>query len=123
MPELRVGLPLPPEGIEILRSVAAPQYLQRVVTTGVTFLGQVAVEAGLADESVPRDQVLNRARAIARDLTAIPPQVFSLSKLQLRKPIVERICRHATRFMDEVNRLWRDPQVRAAVAEYVRSRL
>lgn len=123
MPELRVGLPLPPEGIEILRFVAATQHLQRIVTSGRTFVGSDAVHAGLADEAVPAEQVLARAQSMARELLVVPPAVFALSKRQIRKPIVERICRHESRFMAEVERLWREETVRDNVRGFIAERL
>lgn len=123
MPELRVGLPLPPEGIEILRFVASSQHLQRIVTSGRTYIGPAAVEAGLVDESLPPDQVLTRARTIAQELARIPASVFGLSKRQIRQPILERICRHESRFMSEIDRLWRTDAVRANVSAYVAERL
>lgn len=123
MPELRVGLPLPPEGIEILRFVAATQHLQRIVTSGRTFVGADAVLAGLADEAVAAEQVLTRAQGMARELQVVPPAVFALSKRQIRNPIVERICRHESRFMDEVERLWRDETVRDNVRGFIAERL
>ena len=123
MPELRVGLPLPPEGIEILRFVAATQHLQRIVTSGRTFVGSQAVDAGLADEAVPAEQVLTRAQGVARELLLVPPAVFALSKRQIRRPISERICRHENRFMEEVERLWRDETVRDNVRGFLAERL
>lgn len=123
MPELRVGLPLPPEGIEILRFVAATQHLQRIVTSGRTFVGADAVLAGLADEATPAEQVSARAQAVARELLVVPASVFALSKRQIRKPIVERICRHESRFMGEIERLWREETIRDNVRGFIAERL
>jgi enoyl-CoA hydratase len=123
MPELRVGLPLPPEGIEILRFVSATQHLQRIVTSGRTYVGPDAVHAGLADEVLPTEQVLPRAQGVAMELQAVPASVFALSKRQIRRPIVERICRHESRFESEIERLWRDEEVRDNVRRFVAERL
>jgi enoyl-CoA hydratase len=123
MPELRVGLPLPPEGIEILRFVAATQHLQRIVTSGKTFVNESAVTAGLADESVPADVVRSRAKEIAHELLSIPANVFHLSKRQIRQPVINLIHANETQFISEIDPLWRDPKILSAVAEYVKSRL
>lgn len=123
MPELRVGLPLPPEGIEILRFVSATQHLQRIVTSGRTFVGSDAVAAGLADEVLAAEQVAARAESVARELQLVPARVFALSKQQIRRPIVERICRHESRFEEEIERLWQDEEVRDNVRRYVAERL
>lgn len=123
MPELRVGLPLPPEGVEILRFVAATQHLQRIVTSGRTYLGQDAVNAGLADEVLAVEQVLPRAQGVAIELQAVPASVFALSKRQIRRPIVERICRHESNFQEEVARLWRDEEVRDNIRRFIAERL
>ncbi len=123
MPELRVGLPLPAEGIEILRFVAATQHLQRIVTAGRTFIGPAAVAAGLADEAIPVEQIRSRAVGMALELQAVPAKVFALSKRQIRRPISERICRHESRFQAEVERLWRDEEVRDNVRGFIATRL
>lgn len=123
MPELRVGLPLPPEGVEILRFVAATQHLQRIVTSGRTYVGPDAIQAGLADEVLAPEQVLPRALGVALELQAVPGSVFALSKRQIRRPIVERICRHESRFAEEVEQLWRDEEVRDNVRRFVAERL
>ena len=123
MPELRVGLPLPPEGIEILRFVAATQHMQRIVTSGKTFVGESAIAAGLGDESVPADVVLARSMEIANELLSVPANVFHLSKRQIRQPVIDLIRANESHFINEIDPLWRDPKILASVAAYVKSRL
>jgi hypothetical protein len=57
------------------------------------------------------------------ELQAVPASVFALSKRQIRRPIVERICRHESRFESEIERLWRDEEVRDNVRRFVTERL
>ncbi|MEZ6095657.1 MAG: enoyl-CoA hydratase/isomerase family protein [Pirellulaceae bacterium] len=123
MPELRVGLALPAEGIETFRFAAAPSYFQRIVTSGVSFSDDAALLACLADEVVDSEQVVKRAMELAIQYSQIPTDVFCVTKEQIRQPLMERIERNRECFADRVKLLWIDPQIRDSVRSYVAERL
>ncbi len=123
MPELRVGLALPAEGIEIFRYVVAPQFLQRVVISGIAFCGEEALSAGLADEVLPHGGLESRAQELANQYLQIPASVFRLTKEQIRQPVLERIAANNREFQDRIRALWCDPEVRTSVERYVAERL
>lgn len=123
MPELRVGLALPTEGLEIFRFAVAPQFFSRVVTSGVWFSGERALQAGLADELVGETDIGLRAAQRAAEYGAIPPEVFQMTKLQIRRPTAERFTARNLPENSAVQKLWKSPEIRGAVAQYVRERL
>lgn len=123
MPELRVGLALPAEGIEMFRQAVAGPYFERVVTSGASFQNQAALTAGLADELVTLESLMSRARTLIAELQRIPLPVFSLTKRQIRQPIRQRMLATDAEFGRQVSDLWRSPSVRQSVADYVRTRL
>ncbi|MBX3416419.1 MAG: enoyl-CoA hydratase/isomerase family protein [Pirellulaceae bacterium] len=123
MPELRVGLALPAEGLETFRFAVSPQFFQQVVTSGASFMDEAALEAGLADSLASPEEVLTEATAIAKNYLQIPDSVFRLTKSQIRKTLLERIRETNAAFGKEVAALWRDPLVRKNVAEFVTQRL
>ncbi len=122
MPELRVGLALPAEGLETFRFAVAPRDFQKVVTSGAWFANESAVATGLADALADSD-ILAAATSAARNYQRIPRQVFELTKAQIRQPLLQRIRDSHGEFGDQVAACWRDPMVRDNVAKYVRDRL
>lgn len=122
MPELRVGLALPAEGLETFRFAVAPRDFQKVVTGGAWFANESAVATGLADALADSD-LLDEAISAARNFQRIPRRVFELTKAQIRRPLWQRIRESHAEFGDHVATCWRDPTVRDNVAKYVRERL
>lgn len=123
VPELRVGVPFPSSGMEIMRWAANAQAFRQIINTGATFTGAQAVQAGLADESALPDRVIEVARESTKPFSVVPPKVFQLTKRQMRQPIVDRITRSQELFGDDIDQLWRDQATRDAVAAYVAERL
>jgi len=91
VPELRVGVPFPSAALEILRFAIPRQHLQEVAYVGRTFSAEDALARGLVDELVDPDSLADRAIEAARNLAAIPPGTFQLSKRQLRRPTLDRL--------------------------------
>jgi enoyl-CoA hydratase len=123
IPELRIGVPLPMTAIEIVRFVAAPHAFQRVVHVGATYVGQAAVDVGLADEVAPPNQLIQRSSAVAAEYTSIPLPTYQLTKRQVRGPIVRQIDANRNQLMPEYLRLWKSPETRQAIHGYVEQRL
>ncbi len=123
VPELRVGVAFPCVALEIMREAVAAQAFREIINVGATFAGQSAVDVGLADLAVSKDQVIDQAFDAAERFSAVPAQVFRLTKLQLRQPVFDRIERGEERFGEEIRKLWRSEDVRGAIRNYVGKRL
>ncbi len=121
--ELRVGVPLPVWGMEIMRSVTSPAQFQNMVNIGSTWTGADAINVGLADQVIENDLIVDAAIAKAEELSQIPANVFSISKRQLRKPIEDRIIAASLEFDHQVEAIWFSSELRAVVKKYVQSRL
>lgn len=114
--ELRVGVPFPALGVEIVRSVVAPPHLERLVYDGAIISVEEARDAGLVDEIVEAERLAERALAVARRLGAIPKETFRITKRRLRAPFLERIDRRPD---DEARRAWGSEEVRAAISRFL----
>lgn len=123
IPELRVGVPFPATGLEIMRWATVGNCFRKMINAGATFTGQEAVEAGLADESCPAKEVLDRAHLAIDEMLHVPDEVFGLTKRQIRFPVNQAIDEGRGAFEEEINRLWRDPKTRQSIADYVKKRL
>ena len=123
VPELRVGVPFPVSGMEIMRWATSPQAFRQIINAGATFTGGHAVEVGLADESTEPSLLLSAGMTAVERLLTVRPAIFHLTKQQMRGPVTQLIESGRKTYGDEINRLWRDPETRNAVAAYVRDRL
>jgi len=119
MPELRVGVPFPPVALELARSVVRSQALQRALAGGETFTPEAAQEAGLVDDLVDGEQLLDRAGALAADLATIGAAAYAVTKAMLQQPLRRRIARQVEAHGARVDRLWADPATLAAVTDYI----
>jgi enoyl-CoA hydratase/carnithine racemase len=71
LPEVELGF-FPPWGLEALLARVSVARARRLVWGEAPLSGVEAARLGLADEAVPSDQVLLRARAVAQRLAALP---------------------------------------------------
>jgi enoyl-CoA hydratase len=109
VPELLVGVPFPAVAIEILK-YACGRDAQSLIYSGRTISPDDAKLAGLIDEVVAPDFLLTRAEVIARELAAIDPRNFAITKKQLR----------GWNFSDaEVVKMWSAPEVHDHIREYL----
>lgn len=123
IPESRVGVPFPAAGMEIMRWAASPSVFRQMISSGATWTGQQAVDAGLADEVCPVDQVIARGRERLDELRQVPAAVFALTKRQMRQFVVQAIADHTAAFREEIDAMWRHPATRESINRYVRTRL
>lgn len=115
VPELLVGVPLPPSVIEAVRFAVPPQHLQMLMYTGRTFGPEDALRLGIIDE------IGDEARAVevARQLAALPARAFTLTKRQLRDRTISRAKHYANELDKEVQELWGNPETLDRVRAYL----
>jgi enoyl-CoA hydratase len=118
VPELLVGVPFPRLPLEMIAARLSPTVLRQVVYGGQTVYADDAVALGFVDEAVEADQVLDRALIVARDLSAIPPRTFALTKRALTDTVLARVRASAGANIDVVE-AWLTPAVHDAIQRYV----
>ncbi len=121
--ESRLGVPLPMTAIEIMRHVANPNAFRQITSVGATFVGQAAVDAGLADKCVDNESLLSAASAAADELAAIPPAAFQLTKLQRTEPVLRIVEQNRIQLLARYLEIWNSPETRDAIRQYVDERL
>ncbi len=117
--ELLVGLPFPLAALEILRCAYGTTPLPALTYSGETFAGEDALRRGLVDELTPREEVLERAIAVATRLGGLSAPAFAHTKAQIRQPYHERIAEYRSSDDPGVERIWRSPAALDAVKSYV----
>jgi enoyl-CoA hydratase len=119
IPELRVGVPFPLAPLEIVRFTTGGAPLQQLVYAGVTLDPEAGRQHGLVDEVVPAARLLDRAIAVARQLSAIPAAAFAHTKQTLRAPTLDRIQRRGPHADVAVRAAWRSDECHAAIRAYL----
>jgi enoyl-CoA hydratase/carnithine racemase len=88
--ELAVGVPFPVAALEILRHVCGTD-TEDLVFTARLLDAHEAAAIGMVHEVLPGDKLLERALAVAAELSALTPVAYRLAKHQLRRPALERM--------------------------------
>ena len=84
LPEARAGVPFPAGAMAVVRAELAPAAARRLALGDARFGPHEALAAGILDEVVEPDQVVDRAVTRAEALGALPARAFGLVKRQLR---------------------------------------
>jgi enoyl-CoA hydratase len=87
--EVRVGVPYPVGAMEVVRQELRPDVARRLVVFGQNMTAAAAVEAGVFDETVDPEALLDGAMAKATEFAALPQTAFARSKRQLRSRACE----------------------------------
>lgn len=89
--EVRVGATLPVGPLEIARAELHKNDLRKLLLNGQPYDATKALAAGIVDEIVEPDALMERALIVAREYAALPPKTYAVAKSQLRQNVAERI--------------------------------
>jgi enoyl-CoA hydratase len=119
--ELLAGVPFPTTALEIMRFAVGSARTPDLVFTGRTCLPAEALAVGLVDEIVPTDELLDRAVALARQLsTDIPAATFRMTKRQLHQDANDRITRLRDADDPQAVAIWESPETRRWIADFMK---
>lgn len=86
--EVRVGLPMPPVILAAMRRLVGPRLAERLCVSGTLLTAAEAERAGLVDEVVPPERVVERAVAVAAELAALPRAAMAETRRMARADLV-----------------------------------
>ena len=89
--EVRVGATLPFGPLEIARAELSAADLRRLLLNGQPITAPAALSAGIVDEIVAPDAMMDRALVVAAQYAALPPKTYAASKAHLRGATVQMI--------------------------------
>jgi len=115
--ELSVGVPFPPEGMEVMRNAIGPA-VGRLVLTAPLLDPAAAQSVGLIHDVVPPEELLDSVLARAQSMLRTPPEVFAFSKRQLQQPARDRIATSADETAAVLS-MWTSPSTLNAIAAYL----
>ena len=118
LPELRLGVPIPSIAVEVVRRVASPNAFQAMLNSGANYRGEQAVEVGLADMIVDKENLRDKAIEHAQRMAAIPGATFRVMKQQIREPSLAQADHLEKEFGQKIRDVWNSPEVRAMIEDY-----
>jgi enoyl-CoA hydratase len=111
---MRVGVPFPSVPMEVMRHVMGPA-VRRLVWDAELLDPAAAQAAGLVDEVVAPESLLEAAVAAAARLARITPEVFAYTKRQLQGPARDRLASVSQAEDDASTQMWASPAVQDAI--------
>jgi len=123
VPELLVGVPLPPLGLEIIRFALPRATLPAAFYLGRTYPAEEALASGWVDELVAPEQLRARALEVATGLAALPVEAFRYTKEETRRPARLRAEESTARNAERLKAIWSSPETFAVVRRYVEKTL
>jgi enoyl-CoA hydratase len=120
--ELRAGLPYPLAAISVVRAELSAAAARRLALGADLIDPATALELGVLDELVPRDEVLPRAIALATEMATLPAATYATVKMQLRGPMLDALDRALSSGAgDPVLGSWVGAETGAAAASILKS--
>jgi enoyl-CoA hydratase len=119
VPELRVGVPFPLVASEIVRYALGSHRGQRAILMGLLVSPDQSILEGYADEIVDPERLMDRALAVATELSALVPESYARTKADLRRPTVERWERLRPTHDPATLDAWDSAAVRDAIQAHV----
>lgn len=119
IPESRVGFPMPPGSLELLRSIF-PTALPGLLHSGRLLDCDDALALGLIDERVNEPDLIRTATRTATAWGA-GMEVFGMHKRLLAEPVLERVRRAREGHQTEVAAYWTSDSARVVAAAYLKS--
>lgn len=107
--ELRVGVPFPTSAIEIVRHAAGGAVAARAALGADLLDPAAALAAGLVDEVLPPETLVDAAVALAATRAARGVDAYRLAKRQLQRPAWEAIERASPGEDAQVRTAWSEP--------------
>ncbi|MFS4493830.1 enoyl-CoA hydratase/isomerase family protein [Maribacter sp. 2308TA10-17] len=93
----------------------------RYIMEGKLLSGKEALAAGLVDELVPLENVLERAEKQMQHYMKADQEILINTKAKVRKHLLDKLDLQAENSLAEANELWWKPEIRAKMGAYVES--
>jgi enoyl-CoA hydratase/carnithine racemase len=117
--EVQVGLPLSENFFHGLRRLVGQRHAQRLGVSGTLIEMDEAAAIGLVDELAEVEEVVPRAVAWARNLTALPPVAMRTTLALARSDLRAVLDRLAPDFAATATRYWFSPETQATMKAMV----
>jgi Delta3-Delta2-enoyl-CoA isomerase len=113
--EVQVGLPLPPVIYSALQRLVGARQAARLAIGGVLISPAEALSLGLVDETVPSEQVVERAVKWCQEWLALPSVAMTRTRREARAELAGLFEQNLPREIEEISGWWWDEQVQSVL--------
>jgi len=117
--EVQVGLPMPEVIHRALIFCTGERVAARLASSAVLMEPDEALAAGLVDEVVPMDEVVQKAVAWITSLTRLPPVALRETRRLARAPLLEAFARLDDIGLESFLDVWFSPETQASMGALV----
>jgi enoyl-CoA hydratase len=89
--EVELGLPLQGVPLELVRARLSKRHFERATVLAEVYGPDAAIDAGWVDETTSEDEIVDRAREVARRYAALPATAFARTKRQSRRVLADTV--------------------------------
>lgn len=120
--ETQLGIIAPFYFAEPLSRLVGPRQAERMLQLGSLVTPRTALQLGIFDElHASKPEVETAAARIAAQYVAVPAEARTLTKLGLRRPLVERLQRERAKELDSFTVMVTSPSVQREIGRYLAS--
>lgn len=117
--EVRVGATLPVGPEAIAKAELNANDLRKLLLSGQPYTAEQALAAGILDEVMENDNLMERAFKVAEQYAALPPKTYAVAKDQLRGAVVQAVENAMENGANSPNGGWFTDETKPAMAAMV----
>jgi 3,2-trans-enoyl-CoA isomerase len=117
--EVQVGLPLPPVIYSALQRLVGARQAARLAIGGLLISPAKALSLGLVDETVPPEQVVERAVKWCQEWLALPSVAMTRTRREARAELAGLFEQNLPGEIEEISGWWWDEQVQSVLRSLV----
>jgi 3,2-trans-enoyl-CoA isomerase len=117
--EVQVGLPLPPVIYSALQRLVGARQAARLAIGGLLISVAEALSLGLVDETVPSEQVVERAVKWCQEWLALPSVAMTRTRREARAELAGLFEQNLPGEIEEISGWWWDEQVQSVLRSLV----
>lgn len=122
LPEVRIGLPVPPVIYTALSRLVGPRLAERLCVEGQLISPQEALRIGLVDVLAPPSAVIPTALAWCQQLLRLPPRALRLTRAAARRELAHAFAEFGWEELDELAAGWSNEETQNAVRTWLERR-
>ncbi len=103
--EVQVGLPVPPNILQMFQYVVGRRTAARLATAGTLLSPEAATDCGLVDELAEEGATVEAALAWAREVTQLPPAAMNTTRLAAKRELID-LARDNLSFAETATDYW-----------------
>lgn len=119
LPEVRLGLPIPPVVYTALSRLVGPRMAERLCVEGKLISPQIAEDTGLVDALVGSPAVVTTTLAWCREMTALPPRALRLTRAGARRDLAQAFAEFGWEELDELAAGWSSDETQNTIRAWL----